>query len=87
MLVLSRKIDEKIIINDNIEITIVSVSGDQVRIGINAPKDVKILRSEVLEEIEKQNQEASLATAGDEQNTKAVLEEMLQTRRIGKEKK
>ncbi|UWG98307.1 carbon storage regulator CsrA [Dehalobacter sp. DCM] len=87
MLVLSRKIDQKIIINDNIEITIVAVSGDQVRIGINAPKDVKILRSEVVEEIEKQNKEAMLAAVAEEKNSKVVLEEMLQIRIMEKEKK
>lgn len=59
MLVLSRKVNEKIKISEDIEITIVSVSGDVVRIGIEAPKDVKILRSEVYEEIQKQNQSAA----------------------------
>lgn len=59
MLVLSRKANEKILIGDNIEITVVAVSGDNVRIGIKAPKDVKILRSEVYEEIQKQNLEAA----------------------------
>jgi carbon storage regulator len=47
MLVLSRRKDEKIVINDNIEISIVSIKGDQVRIGIVAPKDVPVHRQEV----------------------------------------
>lgn len=55
MLVLSRKINERIRIGDNIEIMVISVVGDQVRIGIEAPKEVKILRSEVYEEIQNQN--------------------------------
>ncbi|NLL52872.1 MAG: carbon storage regulator CsrA [Peptococcaceae bacterium] len=59
MLVLSRKVNERIKINDDIEIVVVSVAGDVVRIGIEAPKDVKILRSEVYEEISRQNRAAA----------------------------
>ncbi|MGN0605725.1 MAG: carbon storage regulator CsrA [Oscillospiraceae bacterium] len=47
MLVLSRKSGESLWINDNIEVRIVEVSNDKVKIGITAPKDVKILRSEL----------------------------------------
>ena len=63
MLVLSRKLNEKIRLGDDIEITIVAVSGDTVRIGINAPRDLKILRNEIYEEIQRQNREA---VAGEE---------------------
>jgi len=48
MLVLSRYSGEKIKIGDNVMITIVSVEGDKVRIGIDAPKDVPILRTEII---------------------------------------
>jgi len=58
MLVLTRKLNETIKIGDNIEITVVGISGDNVRIGIVAPREVKILRSEVYEEIQRQNREA-----------------------------
>lgn len=58
MLVLSRKINEKIKIGEDIELTIVSINGDVVRLGIEAPRDVKILRSEVYAEIQRQNREA-----------------------------
>ena len=58
MLVLSRKLNEKIKLGDDIEIMIVSISGDTVRIGINAPRDLKILRSEIYAEIQRQNREA-----------------------------
>jgi len=51
MLVLSRKKEETIIINDNIRITIVDIRGDKIRVGITAPKDVPIHREEVLEAI------------------------------------
>ncbi|MDD6827581.1 MAG: carbon storage regulator CsrA [Oscillospiraceae bacterium] len=47
MLILSRKVGETLYINDDIEIKIVEVSGDKVRLGIEAPKDVKVLRSEL----------------------------------------
>lgn len=47
MLVLSRKVEEKIIINSNIVVTVLSVSGDKVKIGIEAPKNVSVNREEV----------------------------------------
>ena len=47
MLVLSRKKDQAIMIGDNIELTIIEIQGDQVRIGINAPKNVTIYRKEM----------------------------------------
>lgn len=49
MLVLSRKIGESIVCNQNIEIKVLSVTGNRVRIGISAPTKVKVVRSEVLE--------------------------------------
>jgi|694.fasta_scaffold00176_33 carbon storage regulator len=49
MLVLSRKLDETIIIGDQIEIKVVSIRGGVVRLGISAPESVKILRSEILD--------------------------------------
>ena len=58
MLVLSRKSEQRIRIGDDIEITIVAISGDNVRIGIEAPKHIKILRSEVYEELCKENKAA-----------------------------
>ena len=51
MLVLSRKRNESVVINDNIVVTIVDVRGDKVRIGIEAPRDVAVHRQEVLEAI------------------------------------
>lgn len=58
MLVLSRKTDESIMIGDNVEVKILSVEGEQVKIGIVAPKSVKIHRSEVFAAIQEQNKEA-----------------------------
>lgn len=58
MLVLSRKKDESIMIGDQIEIKILAVEGDQVKIGIVAPKSVKVHRSEVFLSIQEQNKAA-----------------------------
>lgn len=58
MLVLSRKKDESIMIGDHIEIKILAVEGEQIKIGIVAPKTVKVHRSEVFEAIQAQNREA-----------------------------
>ena len=59
MLVLTRKKNQSIIINDNIEVTILAVQGDQVRIGIEAPKSVSVHRKEVFMEICEENRRAS----------------------------
>jgi len=58
MLVLSRKKGESIWLGDDIEITISEIKGDQVRIAINAPKNVTILRGELLKEVSESNTEA-----------------------------
>ena len=58
MLVLSRKRNESIVIDDNIVITVVEVRGDKVRLGIEAPREVPIHRSEVYEAIRLEQQQA-----------------------------
>ncbi|MFH1370524.1 MAG: carbon storage regulator CsrA [Planctomycetota bacterium] len=58
MLVLSRQKDESIMIGDNVEITIVDVRGDKVRLGINAPKEIPVHRKEVYEAIQREKREA-----------------------------
>ena len=55
MLILSRKVDEKIKIGDNITITLIEVRGDQVKIGVEAPKNVKVFRQEVFNKIRLKN--------------------------------
>ncbi len=59
MLALSRKKDEAIVVNNNIEITILEIKGDQVKIGITAPKSVPIYRKEVYLQIQEANKAAS----------------------------
>ena len=48
MLVLTRKRNQSIVVNDNIEVTIIDIQGDQVRVGINAPKDVQMQALDIL---------------------------------------
>ncbi len=59
MLVLSRQRDETIIIGDNIEVTVVDIRGDKVRLGITAPKDISVHRKEVYEAIRRENRQAA----------------------------
>lgn len=61
MLALSRKKNEAIIVNNNIEITILEVKGDQVKIGITAPREVPVYRKEVYVQIQEANKEAASA--------------------------
>ena len=58
MLVLTRKIDESIVIGDNIVVKVVAVENGVVKLGIDAPKEISIMRSELLEEIAKTNRAA-----------------------------
>ena len=58
MLALSRKKGEAIVINNNVEVTILDVKGDQIKIGITAPKDVPVYRKEVYVQIQEANKEA-----------------------------
>lgn len=58
MLALTRKKGEALVINNNIEVTILEIRGDQIKIGISAPKDVPIYRKEVYLQIQKENEEA-----------------------------
>lgn len=63
MLALSRKKDEAIVINNNIEIIVLEVKGDHVKLGISAPKSVPIYRKEVYLQIQESNREAADASA------------------------
>ena len=67
MLALSRKKGEALMINNDIEITVLEVKGEQVKIGISAPKEVPVYRKEVYIQIQEANKEASANTTGIEQ--------------------
>lgn len=61
MLALSRKKNEAIMINNNIEVTILDIRGEQVKIGISAPKEIPVYRKEVYLDIQNANKEATSA--------------------------
>ena len=63
MLALTRKKSEALFINNNIEITVLEIRGDQIKIGISAPKDVPIYRKEVYLQIQQEN-EAAISADG-----------------------
>ena len=65
MLALSRKINQSIILNVNIEVTILEIKGDQIKIGIDAPKSVPIYRKEIYTQIRDANTEAAKTAAPD----------------------
>ncbi len=59
MLVLSRQRDETIMIGDDVEITVVDIRGDKVRLGINAPRSIQVHRKEVYDAIKRENERAA----------------------------
>jgi carbon storage regulator len=62
MLILSRKVNEKIMIGDDISVSIIDVRGDQVRLGVEAPRSVKVFRQEVFDAIKTENKAAAAST-------------------------
>ncbi len=59
MLVLTRKLHQSIVIGDQIEVVVLEVRGEQVRLGIKAPKDVTVHRKEIYEQIQEENKSSS----------------------------
>ncbi len=72
MLVLSRQRDETIMIGDDVQITIVDIRGDKVRLGITAPTHISVHRKEVYDAIQQENRRAANVTPGDMAQVVAV---------------
>lgn len=65
MLVLTRRVDESIMIGDDVRIVVVDVRGEQVKLGIEAPRSIPVHREEVYREIQEENRRAALAGTGE----------------------
>ncbi len=65
MLALSRKKNEALVINNNVEVTVLEIKGDQVKLGISAPKEVPVYRKEVYVQIQEANKEAMNVVSAD----------------------
>ena len=74
MLVLTRKTGEGIIIGDDIKITIVELKGGGVRVGVDAPRDMKIHRQEVFDKIKQENKEATQWDIADLNELSTILD-------------
>ncbi len=70
MLALTRKVGESIVIGDNVEITVIAVTGDQIKLGIDAPRSISIHRKEIFLQIQEENKAAAAATS--EEGAKAL---------------
>lgn len=75
MLVLTRRVDESIMIGDDIRIVVVEVRGEQVKLGIDAPRHIPVHREEVYREIQEENRRAALAAAGQIEQLSEALNE------------
>jgi carbon storage regulator len=77
MLVLTRKVNESIVIGDSIVFTVLAIEGEQVKIGINAPRDVLILRQEVFQAVQDQQKIQELLATETESDTFERLRKLL----------
>lgn len=66
MLALSRKLNQSIIVNNDVEIVVLEIKGDQVKLGVKAPKSVPIYRKELYAQIQQSNKEATETTVSPE---------------------
>ena len=74
VLILTRKVNDSIMIDDNIEIIVVDIKGDQVKLGIKAPKNISVHRTEVFLEIQNQNIKAVESSPESLKNLKDLLD-------------
>lgn len=77
MLVLTRRIDESLNIGDSITITVLSIEGDKVKLGIKAPREVTILRQEIFQAVQEQTRLEQRLANGPEPDTFKGLRELL----------
>jgi carbon storage regulator len=81
MLVLSRKVNQSIMVGDNVRVVVVAVDRDQVKLGIEAPREIAVHRSEIYEEIQRSNRSAAATAAPASEGTPAVARAALQPRK------
>ncbi|WP_086149042.1 carbon storage regulator CsrA [Cellulosimicrobium sp. KWT-B] len=73
MLVLGRKVGERILVGDDVVVTVVSVGRDGVRVGIDAPREVRVHRAEIVDQVAADNRAAALGAPGSEARARALL--------------
>lgn len=81
MLVLSRKVNQSIMVGDNVRVVVVAVDRDQVKLGIEAPREIAVHRSEIYEEIQRSNRSAAAASAAPAEKSAGVAPAALQPRK------
>jgi carbon storage regulator len=81
MLVLSRKVNQSIMVGDNVRVVVVAVDRDQVKLGIEAPREIAVHRSEIYEEIQRSNRSAAASAAPASERAAPVERATLQPRK------
>jgi carbon storage regulator len=76
MLILSRRTGESLTIGDDIVITVVAINGNQIRLGIAAPRDVRVLREEIYRALQEENRAAATAASRSRENLERALKQV-----------